>query len=201
MSITLSHEMFTSLSKSCRDEILEAFMNAAVQTIKQRLIEPEATVNEPVAIEAQDVVPMTAFESASLSFGGPLILPDYKLACNVEQIEPVAVTEPIPQKRVAKSYPVAYPNDLYTVAPLKDIQSICNEIDNGLFISNVKSADWSKGGRYHHMNWDVKRVFMAVKYLQQATSIQINKALPTMPRYRVSSILRELRKQGLLIVS
>jgi hypothetical protein len=91
--------------------------------------------------------------------------------------------------------------DLYRIATLPEIHQICKEIDEGLFVSNSKGVSWSKGSKYHHMNWDVKRVFMEVKYLQPATSLQIDQALPTMDHYRVTAILRELRKQGMVIVS
>lgn len=203
MSITLSHEMFASLSKSSRDEILEAFSNAAVKTVKELLkVEPETVVN-------------SVFESASLTFGKPLVLPKY------DRSEPVAVAEPVPvavaepvhvaepqpvlitekKVRIASNFPIAKPTDRYSLVDYKEIGRICKEIDDGLFISNTKCAVWTKGGKHHHMDWDVKRVVMEVKYLQPATSLQIDHALPTMDRRRVTAVLRELRKQGILIVS
>lgn len=170
MSITLSHEMFSKLSQASRDEILQAFTSTVISRIKSDQTEP--------MVESQ---PQTgAFESASLTFGKPLVLPSV---------------------RVAENYPVAKPTNLYSLAPLADLHRICKEIDEGRFISNSKSIKWTKGSRFHHMDWDVKRVAMEVKYLQPATSVQINNALPTMDRYRVSAILRELRKQGILIVT
>lgn len=181
MSINLSHEMFASLSKSSRDEILHAFANTAdkaVQIVKEVLnAQPEVNQN-------------TAFESASLTFAKPLVLPNYNRTEDV----------PAPVIRVAPRYPVAKKTDLYCIATLQDIGRICKEIDAGLLISNSKGISWSKGSKFHHMDWDVKRVFMEVKYLQPATSLQIDQALPTMDRYRVSAILRELRKQGMVIV-
>lgn len=202
MSITLSHEMFASLSKSSRDEILEAFSNAAVKTVKEMLkVEPETVVN-------------SVFESASLTFGKPLVLPMYDRSEPVALAEPqpVALAEPQPVTepvlvtekkviRIASNFPIAKPTDLYSVVDYKEIGRICKEIDDGLFISNTKCAVWTKGGKHHHMDWDVKRVVMEVKYLQPATSLQIDHALPTMDRRRVTAILRELRKQGILIVS
>jgi len=184
MSITLSHEMFASLSKSCQDEILQAFGNAAVNTVKELLkVEPEVPAN-------------TAFESAALTFGKPLVLPNY----NQSEDTPEPLTE-TPVIRVAPRYPIAKTTDLYSIATLQDICRICKEIDAGLFVSNSKGVSWSKGSKFHHMDWDVKRVFMEVKYLQPATSLQIDQALPTMDRYRITAILRELRKQGMVIVS
>ena len=190
MSITLSHEMFSSLSQSSRDEILGAFSKAAVKTVKELLkVEPGAVVN-------------SAFESASLTFGKPLVLPKY------DRSEPVAepLAEPLAEPvakvvRIASNFPIAKPTDLYSVVDYKEIGRICKEIDEGLFISNTKCAVWTKGGKHHHMDWDVKRVVMEVKYLQPATSLQIDQALPTMDRRRVTAVLRELRKQGILIVS
>jgi hypothetical protein len=183
MSITLSHEMFTSLSKSCQNEILQSFGNAAVNTVKDLL-----EVNP-------GVISATAFESAALTFGMPLVLPKY----NRSEDTPEPLIE-VPVIRVAPRYPMTKATDLYRIATLPEIHRICKEIDDGLFISNSRSVKWSKGSRFHHMDWDVKRVFMEVKCLQHATSAQIDKGLPTMSRHRVSSILRELRKQGLLIV-
>jgi hypothetical protein len=184
MSITLSHEMFTSLSKSCQNEILQSFGNAAVNTVKDLL-----EVNP-------GVISATAFESAALTFGMPLVLPNY----NRSEDTPEPLIE-VPVIRVAPRYPMTKATDLYRIATLPEIHKICKEVDAGLFVSNSKGVSWSKGSKYHHMNWDVKRVFMEVKYLQPATSLQIDQALPTMDRYRVSAILRELRKQGMVIVS
>jgi hypothetical protein len=174
--------MFSMLSSACRDEILNAFSNAAVKTVKEILkVEPEVVVN-------------TAFESASLTFGKPLVLPKY------DRSEPVAEPEN-KVVRIASSFPIAKSTDRYSLAPLADIGRICKEIDAGLFVSNTKCAVWTKGGKHHHMDWDVKKVVMEVKYLQPATSLQIDRALVTMDRNRVTAILRELRKQGILIVS
>jgi len=185
MSITLSHEMFASLSKSSRDEILQAFANTAdkaVQIVKEVLnAQPEVNQN-------------TAFDSASLTFAKPLVLPNYNRVENVPVIEKPVI-------RVASNYPVAKATDLYSLAPLADLHRICNDIDAGLFVSNSKSISWSKGSKFHHMDWDVKRVVMEVKFLQPATSLQIDQALPTMDRHRVTSILREMRKQGILVVN
>jgi hypothetical protein len=170
--------MFSNLSQTSRDEILQAFTSSVISRINSVQTKPEA---EP---EAE---PQTgAFESASLSFGKPLVLPNYNIPSVV---------------RVAENYPIAKANNLYSLAPLADLHRICKEIDEGRFISNSKSIKWTKGSRFHHMDWDVKRVLMEVKCLQPATSLQIDQALPTMDRYRVTAILRELRKQGILIVS
>ena len=221
MSITLTREMFSMLSKKSRDEILDLFTNSASMTVRE-LLRSKVDVAAPLVGVAphqnSDTTSITAFESASLTFGKPLVLPSYRVAeldnndvmaepivqevvCQEEPVVQEAVCQEEPVIRVAKNYPVAKPTDLYSIAPLKDIQRICREIDNGLFVSNSKSAIWSEGGRYHHMNWDVKKVFITVKSIQPATSLQIDHSLPTMDRYRVSAILRELRKQGLLIVT
>jgi hypothetical protein len=193
--------MFSMLSTACRDEILNAFSNAAVKKVKETLkVETEVLVN-------------SAFDSASLTFGKPLVLPNYKMYDVAEPVaetvpvpvaEPVAVPVPVPQKkvvRIASSFPIAKPTDRYSLAPLADIGRICKEMDEGLFVSNTKCAVWTKGGKHHHMDWDVKRVVMEVKYLQPATSVQIDRALVTMDRNRLTAVLRELRKQGILIVS
>jgi hypothetical protein len=178
--------MFSSLSKSSRDEILQTFASSTVSRFQKLkdLLDPER--KEPV-----DVKQNTAFESASLTFGIPLVLPKYN---NCEDGKKAVI-------RVGSNYPVAKASDLYSIATLPDIGRICKEIDTGLFVSNTKSVNWSKGSKFHHMDWDVKRVFMEVKCLQPATSAQIDQALPTMDRRRVTAVLRELRKQGLLIVT
>lgn len=245
MSITLTREMFSRLSESSRYDVLRVF--------------GEITVEKPLVVSS-------AFESASLTFGPPLVLPDYSkrnllsgsknernprigclndpwadlpdavLSAILDEVEanlakavpvampvavpvpvampvpvpvPVAVSEQIPSVvpsdkakiRIAQSFPIAKPSDLYSLAPLKHIHKICEEIDAGLFVSNTNSAVWTRGGNHHHQNWDVKKVVMIVNQLQPATSLQINYALPTMDRYRVTAILRELRKQGIVIVS
>ena len=194
MSITLSHQMFSSLSKSSRDEILQAFASSTDSTF-QKLKE----ILQPEVKETVDVKGNTAFESAALTFGAPLVLPKYNRTEDEHISEPVIDKKPV--IRVATNYPVAKATDLYSVAPLADLGRICKEIDAGLFVSNSKSYNWSQGGKFHHMDWDVKRVVMEVKYLQPATSLQIDHALPTMDRYRVTAILRELRKQGILVVN
>lgn len=192
--------MFSMLSKNSRDEILAVFGGPSFKVLKE---EPKGEISSN-----------TAFESASLTFSKPLVLPvrqpeplPVATSIVVEENEPEPVAEDIApvQKnaviRVAQSYPIAKATDLYSVAPLADLHRICKEIDDGLFISNAKSADWSKGGKYHHMNWDVKRVVMSVNSMAPATSLQIDRDLLTMDRYRITAILRELRKQGILIVS
>lgn len=208
MSITLTREMFSMLSQKSRDEIMDLFTNSAIMTVRE-ILRPRVEI---VPYQKSEATNITAFESASLTFGKPLVLPNYQavdIDSNDVMAEPV-VEEPAPQEaavqenpvvRIAKNYPVAKATDLYSIATFKDLSRICREIDSGLFVSNSKSANWSKGGRYHHMNWDVKKVFIAVKSIQPATSFQIDHSLPTMDRYRVSAILRELRKQELLIVT
>jgi hypothetical protein len=178
MSITLNHDMFSMLSQCCRDEILQVFASVAISRFK----DTPKVEEEPVKPQAG------AFESASLTFGKPLVLP---LAV------PLAVPSVI---RIAPSYPIAKASDLYRLAETKEINRIYKEIDDGLFISNTKCAVWTKGGKHHHMDWDVKRVVMTVNQLKSATSVQIDHALPSMSRSRVTGILRELRKQGILIV-
>ena len=209
MSITLSHQMFASLSKSCQNEILEAFSTTSLAVVKKML-----SMNEN-----------TAFESASLTYGKPLVLPNYNMTNEVMSeplveplveplaeplVEPLAepmpepMSEPMPENkvvRIASNFPIAKSTDLYSTAHYSVIGKICHEIDAGLFVSNCKSVDWSKGSRYHHMNWDVKRVVMIVNQLKPATSLEVDQALPTMDRHRVTAILRELRKQGILIVN
>ncbi len=191
MSITLSHQMFASLSKSCQNEILEAFSTTSLDVVKKLL-----NMNKN-----------TAFESASLTYGKPLVLPNYNRGNDVmaEPVaEPLAKAEPMPENkvvRIASNFPVAKSTDLYSTAHYSVIGKICQEIDEGLFVSNSKSIDWSQGSRYHHKNWDVMRVVMIVNQLKPATSLQVDQALPTMDRHRVTAILRELRKQGILIVN
>lgn len=185
--------MFASLSRASQNEILQSFTTSSLQTANKLL----------------DVKDNTAFESASLTYGKPLVLPNYNR--NSEALaeplgEPLAepLAEPMPVNnvvRVASNFPIAKTTDLYTTADYSVIHKICQEVDKGLFVSNSKGVDWSQGSRYHHKNWDVARVVMIVNQLKPATSLQIDQALPTMDRYRVTAILRELRKQGILIVN
>ena len=185
--------MFSKLSSACRDEILDAFASSALNTVKNIL-----STGSRNDVKPENTATTTAFESAKLTFGKPLVLPVY----NKVVAEPViAVSAEKKVVRIASNFPVAKPTDLYSLVDYKEIGRICKEIDAGLFVSNTKCAVWTKGGNYHHMNWDVKSVVMEVKFLQPATSLQIDQALPTMDRYRITAILRELRKQGILIVS
>jgi hypothetical protein len=190
--------MFFMLSESCRDEILQVFASVAISRFKRApKIEEELGSNEG------------AFESAALTFGKPLILPlavDSTLPSAVPSVVPSVVPSALPSVvpsavRIATSYPIAKASDLYHVADDKEVYRIYKEIDDGLFISNKKSNNWSVSGSYHYMNWDVKKVVMTVRQFKTATSLQIDHALPTMSRYRVTAILRELRKQGILIVN
>jgi len=176
MSITLTNDMFSKLSANARDEIVRVFMGNTDCLKKDN----SQVVNE-----------VTAFESAALTFGPPLVLPDYNKRSSNDSEKKI---------RIATKFPVAKATDLYRLAPLADIGRACKEMDSGLFVSNIKSAIWTEGGSFNHRDWDVKRVVMEIKYLQPATSQQIDNSLPTMDRYRVSSILRELRKQGMVIV-
>lgn len=179
MSITITYEMFFKLSKAARDEVIAVFGSTGLENIRYQ--------DEPV----NDKVPNTvsAFESASLSFRKPLVLPSMS--------EPRAYTD----VKVASNFPVAKTTDIYRVASAEKIALITQKIDKGLFISNSKSINWSRSGRYHPCNWDVKKLIMTVNSNGPMNSYEIDRALPMMDRYRVTAILRELRKQGILIIN
>ena len=179
MSITITYDMFFKLSKPARDEVIAVFGSTGLENIRYQ--------DEPV----KDKVPNTvsAFESASLSFGKPLVLPS--------MCEPQAYTG----VKVASNFPVAKTTDIYRVASAEKIALITQKIDKGIFISNSKYINWSRSGRYHPCHWDIKKLMMTLRSNGPMNSYQINLALPNMDRYRISAILRELRKQGILIVN
>jgi len=180
MSITITYDMFFKLSKSARDEVIAMFDISALENICY-----------DVEASAKGLVPNTvsAFESASLSFGKPLVLPSM---CRTEGQRTV---------KVASEFPVAKTTDIYSLVSEGKIAAITREIDSGLFVSNSKSVNWNRSGRYNACNWDVKKLMMTLRSSGPMNTYQINMALPKMDRYRISAILRELRKQGILIVN
>jgi hypothetical protein len=179
MSIVINREMFFSLSISSQQEIISRLITTSVNNIKDLFKE---VPNSSTA---------SAFESASLTFGNQLVLPDYNSANRLTN----------KTRRMASDVPIAKATDLYRVVSDEQIKNITEDIDTGFFINNSSRIDWSKGARFNPNNWDVKRIIMKVKISQPMTSLQIDQSLPTMDRYRVTSILRELRKQGILIVN
>ena len=166
--------MFFKISKSARDEIVSMFGTSGLEHVRY-ISEAEVIQN-----------PVSAFESASLSFGKPLILP------SISKVQSV---------KVASDFPVAKPADIYTLASEEKIAAITQEIDSGLFVSNSKSVNWNRSGKYNACNWDVKKLMMTLRSSGPMNTYQINMALPRMDRYRISAILRELRKQGILVVN
>jgi hypothetical protein len=172
--------MFFKLSKPARDEVIAIFDTSALENIRYD-VEASATGLVPNAV--------SAFESASLSFGKPLVLPSM---CGTEGQRTV---------KVASNFPVAKTTDIYRVASAEKIALITQKIDKGIFISNSKYINWSRSGRYHPCHWDIKKLMTTLRSNGPMNSYQINLALPNMDRYRISAILRELRKQGILIVN
>jgi hypothetical protein len=109
----------------------------------------------------------------------------------------------LPSRQIHKgtSLSIAKASDLYTLASPEEIERIQGDIEAGILSSKTTSYNWARGGRFNPNNWDVKKLITEVSRLQPASSSEINNALPKMSGRRVSEILRELRKQGLLVLS
>jgi hypothetical protein len=159
----------------------------------------------------------SAFESASLSFSGPLILPvpvaspapvsnanstlcPHLLAlaaCNCvnQSVQQAPATKRV---RFAPEMRAAHPKDIYTVNASSEIEKITADIDAGLFIG---PDSWLTGKKHHPKNYDVRKVLMVIKrFPLGANSYVINMGLPRMCRTRVAAILRQLKIQGIINV-
>ena len=215
MSITLSYDVLCKLSPPCRDEILMALRNSwAYPDAVDELEVTESHISRP---EPFDITVSTgsAFESASLSFSMPLILPTAVpvpvahvnstlcphllalAACNCAR-QDFQQTPPIKKKRFAPEMASALPKDIYTVNTCSEIEKITADIDAGLFIG---PDSWLSGKKHHPMHYDVRKVLMVIKkYPHGANSYIINMGLPSMCRTRVAAILRQLKIQGIIKV-
>lgn len=189
MSITLSYDMFCKLSKATRDELLSTFGNSQYNTTYAT----KSVSFEPTKVK--ETMNDTAFTSASLSFGIPLVLPPSKK--DTVTHPDISVSSKV---RIATNYPIAKTTDIYKLADSKTIQVIIQDINNGLFLNNSKTVKWSPGSRHHPDNWYVKQVIKAVDNLQPTNSLKIDQHLHHLDRYRITAILRELRKQGIILV-
>ena len=165
----------------------------------------------------------SAFESASLSFSSPLVLPSvaattavastsqsslcpHVLAlalCNCPSTRQKTesptkpINAPVKQVRFAPDMPVALPSDLYTTKKPAEIEAITAEIDSGLFVG---PDSWLPGKKHHPGHYDVRKVLVVINKLSPASSYSINMSLLSMCRTRIAAILRQLKIQGIIEV-
>ena len=181
MSITLSEAMLRRLSDECQLEIFQLLLASTAAADLQ-------SVRTSIG---KTFLPHGAFESASLTFGQKMsFTPDTQ-----KHSIPVAVTG---QLQDTTRLSIAKPKDLYRLVSSEEIERIQRDIDEGLLTSRTTSYNWARGGRFNPSNWDVKKVISEISRLQPVNSSGINNALPKMPARRISDVLRELRKQGIL---
>lgn len=228
MSVTLSYNVLCKLSSNSRDEILMALRNSwAYPDVVDELEVSETLISQPTPF-AMTVSTGSAFESASLSFSGPLILPKPEpvaMAMALPEPKPEPKPKPVTDStlcphllalaacncagqssqhpatkkvRFAPEMAAAHPNDLYTVNTSSEIEKITADIDSGLFIG---PDSWLTGKKHHPKNYDVRKVLMVIKKFPfGANSYTINIGLPSMCRTRVAAILRQLKIQGIIKV-
>ena len=188
MSITLSEAMLSRLSDECQLEIFQLLFASVAEA---KIVNVRATVDP-------SLLAVGAFESASLTFGEKMSLAPDKSTPLVPVQDVILATRQVPQ---TTSLSIAKPTDLYTLASPEEIKRIQGDIEAGILSSKTTSYNWARGGRFNPNNWDVKKLIAEVSRLQPVSSLEINNALPKMSGRRVSEILRELRKQGLLVLS
>ena len=188
MPITLSEAMISRLSDECQVEIFQLLITSIAEA---------KTLNVGATVDPS-LVPVGAFESASLSFGEKMSLVSDNSRC----FKPVQdAVLPTTQIHKGTSLSIAKPSDLYILASPEEIKRIQGDIEAGILSSRTSSYNWTRGGRFSPNNWDVKKFITEVYRLQPVSSSEINNALPKMSRRRVSDVLRELRKQGILVLS
>ena len=187
MPITLSEAMISRLSDECQVEIFQLLITSIAEA---------KTFNVGATVDPS-LVPVGAFESASLSFGEKMSLAPDK-STSLVPVEDVVLAS----KQVAQttSLSIAKPTDLYTLRSPEEIERIQRDIDEGLLTSRTTSYNWARGGRFNPSNWDVRKVILEISRLQPVNSSGINNALPKMSARRISDVLRELRKQGILLL-
>jgi len=219
MSITLSLSMLYKLSPQCHQEIL----NILQDTWSPPSIEDDDFSVTP-AKEKFDVTHLSAspFESAALSFSGPLTLPSAAQPQVIAQPQ-VAVTTssngpcphilalascscPLPrqslpvapaERKVRYAMKTSHANysDLYTIKTASEIDEITREIDEGYFVG---PDSWLKGRKHHPENYDVRKVRQVLTKSVSINSYGINMQLMSMDRNRISAILRQLKIQGII---
>ena len=191
MSITLTNLMFSKLSPEAQKEILDCFQDLS-------LLNNDIDTT-PVSIEIRDdylpqwepapsrTVVSSAFESASLSFSQPLKLPLNQGSFELKK-----------SIRYAAKVPVALFSDIYSLKREDEIEKIISDIDLGYFIG---PSSWVRGQKHHPENFDVRRVLQVIRSGGSVNSYAINLALPTVCRTRITSIMRELKIQGIVKVT
>jgi len=178
MSITITNEMFMKLSAFAQEELMDVFKGGAHPVAHEYV--PVTREYAPISND-QGPPRTSAFESASLSFSAPLVLP---YTIHGKRI------------RYAENAPVAVATDTYTVKTPEEIKQITQEIDDRDFIG---ADSWLKGQKHHPENFDVRRV---IHVLSQgpACIYGINTRIRTMARSRLTAILRQLKIQGIVTV-
>jgi len=188
MSITLSEAMLSRLSDECQLEIFHLLLDSIAEA---KRVNVRATVDP-------SLVPVGAFESASLTFGEKMSLTKDK-SISSTPVQDVLLSST--QIHKASSLTIAKPTDLYSLTSPEEIKRIQGDIEAGILSSKTSSYNWARGGRFNPNNWDVKKLIAEVSRLQPVSSLEINNALPKMSQRRISDVLRELRKQGILVLS
>jgi hypothetical protein len=187
MSITLSEAMLSRLSDECQLEIFHLLLDSIAEA---KMVNVRATVDPNLRVGA--------FESASLTFGEKMSLAPDKSISSTPVHDVVLSSRQIHK---GTSLSIAKPSDLYTLASPEEIERIQGDIEAGILSSKTTSYNWARGGRFNPNNWDVKKLIAEVSRLQPVSSLEINNALPKMSQRRISDVLRELRKQGILLVN
>jgi hypothetical protein len=187
MSITLSEAMLSRLSDECQLEIFHLLLDSIGEA---KRVNVRATVDP-------SLLPVGAFESASLTFGEKMSLTQDKSTSSTP-VEDVVLSST--QIHKSSSLSIAKPTDLYSLTSSEEIERIKRDIDEGLLTSKTQSYNWARGGRFNPSNWDVRKVISEISHLQPVNSSGINNALPKMSSRRISDVLRELRKQGILVL-
>jgi hypothetical protein len=187
MSITLSEVMLSRLSDECQLEIFHLLLDSIAEA---KRVNVRATVDPNLRVGA--------FESASLTFGEKMSLTPDKSTSSTP-VEDVVLSST--QIHKSSSLSIAKPTDLYSLTSSEEIERIKRDIDEGLLTSKTQSYNWARGGRFNPSNWDVRKVISEISHLQPVSSLEINNALPKMSSRRISDVLRELRKQGILLVN
>ena len=188
MSITLSEAMLSRLSDECQLEIFHLLLDSIAEA---KRVNVRATVDP-------SLVPVGAFESASLTFGEKMSLAPDNSTSSMPVHDVVLSSRQIHK---GTSLSIAKPSDLYTLASPEEIERIQGDIEAGILSSKTTSYNWARGGRFNPSNWDVRKVISEISRLQPVSSLEINNALPKMSQRRISDVLRELRKQGILLVN
>jgi len=205
MSITLSYDTLCKLSINCREEILSALRDSWSYPTKDSAEDDLSIISTKEKFDVT-VLNNSPFESAALSFSGPLILPSSRTdtkpsngPCQhilaLAQCTCAQTKKSIKQIRYAAKTPAAMYSDIYIAKTHAEIDEITNDIDTGYFIG---PDSWLTGKKHHPMNFDVRKVLNIIIDCGPINSYNINMKLIRMCRNRISAILRQLKIQGII---